>query len=367
MDWVNLATSASTPLQVLGKAVGGEFGDAAPTWPSMSLDLSPWDIGFDLTESDFMFAHKPASGILPPDTNTPSSYLSHSPPSTVSSDYNINNLETPEQSNANIIDDSTALMELSKMNIDLHTRVSAAKMSKSQLTFNDLVYRQGPLYIDNYTLAQFMLQISQSFLQVITRLLSAREGPGNLYSSPIVATQISELLSLNYQSKPQQTNQIKQPSYSPPSYNNDPSEPLPAPLALIITSIFIQLISLYELVLEYTTARVDRITIEPVSPVPILFHDGLTLESMCLQGALYSRAVVHVLERMQCVLGIESGPSPSQKRLLTAKQTEMLWSELENRRAIIPSQAVMGPAILRRLFGKMTVAFEHIAAGVPQS
>jgi hypothetical protein len=70
---------------------------------------------------------------------------------------------------------------------------------------------------------------------------------------------------------------------------------------------------------------------------------------------------------MQCVLGIESKPSPSQKRLLTAKQTEMLWSELENRRAIIPSQAVMGPAILRRLFGKMTVVFEHIAADVSES
>ncbi|KAJ4129764.1 hypothetical protein NW768_006733 [Fusarium equiseti] len=347
----NLAFSSSGPLQVLGDA----FTGSTPTWSPMELasvndDLSPWNTDFDLAASASLFAYSSVFGASSPNTDIDTSplYPIQSPPSTVSSDQYVT-----LKGDASPIDHHTALMELSKINIDLHARVSAAKSDNAHLTFDDLVYRQGPLYIDNYTLAEFILNISQSFLQVITGLSPA---------SRAADTRISELLLSHQKSKSNDMNRRNTPSGSPPSYHAGLPEPLSAPLALMITSIFIQLLSLYELILEHTTTRVDRLPIDPIAPIPILPYDTLIRESLCTQGAFFSRAVAHVLGRMQSVLGIEAEPGAGQKGLLTAKQIKVLWSELDSGRAIISGQALMGPAILQRLFSKMEFVLERIAA-----
>ncbi|RFN51762.1 c6 zinc finger domain protein [Fusarium flagelliforme] len=358
IDWTNPGPSASTSLQVIGKAVEPTFGSSAPTWSPLEFgsadnDSSSWNNGFGFVESASLFAYNSFFGASPPitDTNTSPLYLLQSPSSTVSSDPHFSP-DIPKECHASTIDDHTALMELSKINIDLHARISAAKSNNSHLTFDDLVYRQGPLYIDNYTLAEFILNISQSFLQVITGLLPA---------SSTADSRIFELLSLS-KSKSPQMKHVNPPSHSPSSHHAGILEPLSAPLALTITSIFIQLLSLYELTLEHITTRVDRLPIDPIAPIPILRHDTLVLESLCTQGAFFSRTIVHVLKKMQCVLGIDSGPGTSHKGLLTAKQKKVLWGELDGGRAIIPGQASMGPAILQRLFGKMETVLERIAA-----
>lgn len=323
----------------------------------MDNDSSSWNNGFGFAESASLFAYNSFFGASPPitDTNTSPLYLLQSPASTVNSEPHVS-LEITKQYHA--IDDHTALMELSKINVDLHARVSAAKANNSHLTFDDLVYRQGPLYIDKYTLAEFVLDISQQFLQIIARVLSTRTDPNISPTSLAADARIYELLPLNHKSKLESTNE---PSHSPPSYHGGLREPLSTPLALMITSIFIQLLSLYELLLEHTTTRVDRLPIEPMPPIPILSNHTLSLESLCTQGAFFSRATVHVLERMQYVLGIESGPGASQKGLLTAKQIKVLWGELDSGHGIAPGQALMGPAILQRLFGKMEIVLERIA------
>ena len=260
----NLTSSSSGPLEVIDHA----FAGLAPTWSPLGLasindDLLPWDTGFDLAASTSLFAYDSIFGASPPITDADAApvYLLQSPPSTISS--------APKRCDTSAIDGHDALMELSKINIELHARVSAAKSNYSHLTFDDLVYRQGPLYIDSYTLTEFILNISQDFLQVITGLLPA---------SPATDTRISELLSLSHKSKSPSTNHANRASHSPPSHCAGLPEPLSAPLALTITSIFIQILSLYELILEHTTTRVDRLPIEPIPPIPILPYDSLVLE-----------------------------------------------------------------------------------------
>ncbi|KAJ4004542.1 hypothetical protein NW752_011639 [Fusarium irregulare] len=348
IDWTSLASPASTSLQVVGKTVDHSFGGSAPTCSPVDLSSvnDPWNTGFGLGESSSTFAYDSVFGASPPITDTDAApmYLLQSPPSTISSTHRLGD------TSAN--DDHNALMELSKINIDLHARVSAAKANCSHLTFDDLVYRQGPLYIDNYTLTEFILNISQDFLQVIIGLLPA---------SPTADTRISELLSLSHKSKSQSPTQVNQASHSPPSHHAGLPEPLSAPLALMITSIFIQILLLYELILEHTTTRVDRLPIEPIPPIPILPYDSLVLESLCRQGAFFSRTLADFLERMQYVLGIDSGPGAGQKGLLTAKQVKAFWGDLDSERSIVPGQALMGPIVLGRLFVKMEIIFERIA------
>lgn len=233
-----------------------------------------------------------------------------------------NTLEILGPENTDSIDALTALIELSKVNLDLHIRVAAAEINKANLEFNNARYRHGALSIDNSTLAEFMLKASQSFLQLLTRLLSTQHSRGVLCASSTADTLFPKLLSMQLQS--QQISQVNPSSYSPPSYPTDIAGPLPAPFALTITSIWTQLISLYELILEYITARIERISIDPIAPIPGLIFDGVPLENPCTQGMLFSEAIVHLLERIECALGIKSGPYASQVGLLSARQIKVL-------------------------------------------
>jgi hypothetical protein len=243
------------------------------------------------------------------------------------------------------------------MNHDLHIRVAAAETNKANPEFHNVIYWQGALYIDNFTLAEFMPKTSQNFLQLLTRLLSTRQPVGLLCASPTTDTFFPKLLSM--QSHPPQMSQDNPSTCSPPSCATDTTGPLTAPLALTITSILTQLISLYELMLHLITARVEWISIDPIAPIPGLVFGGVPLDNLCTNGILCS---INLLERIECTLGINSGPSTSQVGLLSARQTQVLWSELDGRCAVLPGHAVMRPATLRRLFGKVAVIFRQISA-----
>ncbi|EEU37861.1 uncharacterized protein NECHADRAFT_54889 [Fusarium vanettenii 77-13-4] len=250
------------------------------------------------------------------------------------------------------IDASDAMLELSQMNIDLHIRVAAVERNKDTLDFNSVIYPQSVLYIDNSTLAEFMIKTSRDLLLILTRLLSSRESRGRLCYSAMAEAPFPKLLS---------------PSRTYPSDHHLPispvaaaEEPLSAPIALAITSIFTQMASLYELILEHITARVERIATDPIIPVPGFTFGGIPLDRPCTQGMLFSEVIVHLLERIERALGIGPVSVGGEAGLLAARQIQVLWSELDGRREIIPGRTVMRPADLRRLFGKVADIFRQL-------
>ncbi|KAI8720170.1 hypothetical protein NCS52_00461700 [Fusarium sp. LHS14.1] len=249
------------------------------------------------------------------------------------------------------IDISDAMLELSKINIDLHIRVAAVERHKDALDFNSVIYQQSVLYIDNSTLAEFMIKTSRDLLLILTKLLSNRQSRGQLCYSSMADESYPKLLSPS----PSQT--YPSNHYLPISPVTGAEEPLPTPIALAITSIFTQMASLYELILEYITARVERIATDPIVPVPGFTFGGMPLDRPCTQGMLFSEVIVHLLERIERVLGIGVG---GEAGLLAARQIKVLWSELDGRREIIPGRAVMRPADLRRLFGKVADIFRQL-------
>ncbi|KAK9334707.1 hypothetical protein LIPSTDRAFT_338561, partial [Lipomyces starkeyi NRRL Y-11557] len=219
-----------------------------------------------------------------------------------------------------------------------------------------------PLYIDNFTLAEFILKTSQDFLLILTRLLSSRPSRGLLCASRAAETPFSKLLSLSSQSH--QNNHHNLSSSSSSSYPIAAWEPLSAPLSLTVTSIFTQLVSLYELILHYIAARVERIATDPIAPIPGLTFGGLPLENPCTQGMLFSEVIVHLLERIERALGIVSVPDGGEVGVLSVRQIEVFWSELGGRRVIIPGHAIMGPANLRRLLVKVAFIFKQLSLGM---
>ncbi|KAH7126150.1 hypothetical protein EDB81DRAFT_810481 [Dactylonectria macrodidyma] len=354
LDWDSIMSPATTPVQ--GSVPSADDAlDVTPTWPifgtnSFDQYSPPWDTSFGFGQTDSLF--NPDSALT---ITMPTPYSLETPPKTVSTTENcLDTLTITRPEMLEGFNSSNALFDLSKINLQLHIRVAAAEMNKDTLDFNSVIYQQGALYIDSLTLAEFMVKTSQDFLLILTGLLSNRPSHGLLCASPMAETPFSK--SLAPPSELQQNNHRNLSSISVSS-----PESLSAPLALTVTSIFTQLVSLFEMILEYMTTRVGRIATDPIVAVPNLTFGGLSLENPCTQGMLFSEVIVDLIKKIERALGIVATSEGGEVGLLSARQVQVLWGELDGRRAIIPGHAVMRPANLRRLFGKLAGVFRQLS------
>lgn len=307
------------PAPPLGTAV-----DAASTWPiigtsSVHQDSLNWDIA-SVFDDSFPLSNLDALNFITADTqllDTADNNIYFAPPG-------------PESAMGGIAS-SEAMAKLSQINLDLHIRVAAAtEMNRTILGLNDLLYQESPLFIDNYTVAELMLKTSQDFLQILTQLLSSRQ------------------CLQSYQNDSHHSSTSTFSLVSPSA----PSQPLFAPLALTITSIFTQLIFLYELFLEHLTTRIERLSTDPIAPIPGITFGGLPLAEPCMQGMFFSNFVVHLLERMERALGI-SEVSEGAGGLLSARQIDVLWSELDGGIGVSSGYGALRPGQVKKGLGRV--------------
>ncbi|KAG2002090.1 hypothetical protein GB937_009755 [Aspergillus fischeri] len=240
------------------------------------------------------------------------------------------------------IESSDAIAKLSKINIDLHIRITATERYKAILDLNSILYRESPLFIHNYTLAEFMLNTSEVFLQILQRLCSSQ----NPFTVPLQSPN-------NNRHDPTSAFSLTYPFAA--------AQPLLAPLSLTVTSIFSQLIALYELFLEHLTARIARLAIDPIATIPGITFGGLPLENPCMQGLLFCNVTVHRLEGMERALGISGMPEGGTLGLLSARQIDVLWSELDGRIGITPCSGATRLARVKRLLGKVAIIFKKLS------
>ncbi|KFZ19251.1 hypothetical protein V501_00747 [Pseudogymnoascus sp. VKM F-4519 (FW-2642)] len=368
LDWSNFMSPAVTGEPVLVTPANNSL-DMAPAWPTMGMDFLgqaslPWDTANDL---DHMFPQ--------PDTDPNRSFKilpSYAPDTTVTTSfpsgrtYAAVEIRAPSRQGrftGDVPVASDTLVKLSKLNLDLHIRMAAVEINKSILDLDSFIYQNGVLHINDTTLAEFMLKASQEFLQILTQLLSSQSTPSHLRALRTTDTTFSKLLPQSLSSY--HDNHYFSPSPSPSSSpgSSDVSEPpLLAPTALTITSIFIQLISLYEFTLEHLTARIERIAMDPIRPIPRLSSGGLPVSEPCIQGIVFSEVVVHLLERIERLLGIGAVLSSGDVGLLSARQRDVLCSELSGSLSVLPSShGVMRPANVRNTFKKVAVSLKQIS------
>lgn len=266
--------------------------------------------------------------------------------------------DAPTERATDIIADSKALAELSKINLDLHIRVAATEANKDTLNFNRMVYREGPLFIDNLTLAEFVLGMFQDFMMILRQLRDSRPRParGSLRTRPPTSSAYPELslasAQMDYGQGDQHTHNYNYGSIVA-TYPFAASKPLLAPLALAITSIFVQLMSLCELTVKHVTVGIERNAIEPIKPIPGLTFGGFALGGPCTQGLLYFNVVVHLMERIERILGIGMVPEGGEAGLLSARQMDVLWGELDGRGSGACGRGAMRPMHVREAFEKI--------------
>ncbi|KAL7923823.1 hypothetical protein ACQKWADRAFT_287941 [Trichoderma austrokoningii] len=341
LDWSRIMS----PAQVTAGTMNDAF-DPALAWPTIGMDsFNPphstlWDAAFNFDQTSPLFGYD--SGISVPTLCSLQKPTETTPIQTMA-------IPWPETDSIDVSDD---IRKLSKMNVDFHIRFAATKMNATTLDFNSVICRESPVCIDNLTLAEFMVNTSQDFLLILTRLLRSRSSYGLLCASKTAEAPSTKLLPNNH---------LNPSSNSILSIPAAASEPLLAPLALTITSIFTQMLSIYELILEYITTRVERVAIDPIAPVPGLTFGGSPVETPCTQGMLFCEVIEYLLQKTEQALGIVSVSEYGEMGLLSTRQIRVLWSELNGRQPIIPGHAIMTPANLRRLFGKVAFIFRQLS------
>ncbi|CCD56576.1 hypothetical protein ACHAPC_010210 [Botrytis cinerea] len=330
-------------------------------WPAVDINsfdqnFLTWDTSNDLgrnfflSNNDSAFSSASSSASSP---NTPSSTASSPAASIHSAEGNIS--ETPRVNLTKPITTSDAMLELSKINLGLHIRMVAVEANRATLDFDGIIYERGPLFIENLSLAQFLLKASQDLRLILKRIISSRADHGMSYSAQ---TETNSLGSLTLSSqallgKPRNPISISSSSSSPAS------ELLFAPLALNITSIFTQLITLCELNVELMTIRIEQVATNPVVELPNLSFGSLPVAEPCMQGMIFCELMTHVMEGIERALGLNSVLGVSTAGLLSARQKDVLWSELDGSSGIIPGHGIMRPINLRKGFGRLAVVLRQ--------
>ncbi|KAH6988348.1 C6 zinc finger domain protein [Ilyonectria destructans] len=198
---------------------------------------------------------------------------------------------------------SVSLATLSLINMDLHNRMQASEAHKHVLDLNLIIFRRGPLFIDNLALIEFTLKVSREYLSVLTNLHSAVSHQKSLASTPLRHNGL-------------------------PTSPRAPYQPLTAPVTLAITSIFVQLLGLYELNLKYLLTRLESINAEPIASTRHTFR-AYNIDDRCRRGAQFIGAFHNLLQQMEVLLGISWGPEHGDG-LLSPRQMYTLWNEISD-------------------------------------
>ncbi|KAM0277272.1 hypothetical protein ACHAQH_005931 [Verticillium albo-atrum] len=265
----------------------------------------------------------------------------------------------PELGEVDDIAMSEAISKLSKMNLDLHVRVTAAEINKADINFNGIIYNDSPLFIDNVTLADFILKASQEIHLTMMRLRGTRTSRGLLGGSRNTEKILASFPPLSPQSSQDEVYSASSPAAHP--YPAAANEPLLAPLALTLTSIYTQLITLFELILEHLSTRIERIGTDPIAPIQGLTVGGLPLVKPCTQGMLFAEVIIKMLDKLEQALGIGALPEGGGTGLLSARQISVLWSELDEGPGIMPGQGMLRPARLKKSFERVAAVFRHLS------
>ncbi|KAH6898034.1 C6 zinc finger domain protein [Thelonectria olida] len=330
LDWASINSTATTQAPLLDACL------TAPNWSSIGMDfLDQTSLASDTAsylDQPFHFS----------DAILPTADSLHAP-------INSFTVQIPAASQPEYgIDTTDAVAKLSKINLDLHIRVACVEKNKVILDFNSVILKDSPLHIDGFTLTEFMINTSQDFLLILTRLLENQHSHRLLPSLPLPPSSQKDLP------------QISAPACAT-SRTATTQQPLLAPLALAITSIFTQLTALYEMMLELLTTRIERIAIDPIPLIPGLTFGGLDLTEPCEQGILFAEVVAYLVESMEQALGINSGVNVVEAGLLSKRQVEVLWGELDGRDSLIPGHAIMKPAHIKRLLGTVASIFRQLS------
>ncbi|KAK5155082.1 hypothetical protein LTS14_006037 [Recurvomyces mirabilis] len=221
---------------------------------------------------------------------------------------------------------------------DLQLRSAIIKTSTVPLDLNAFIYENSPLYINNRTLADFMLEACTNFLHILRRMRSRIRMNRN---AAIESSDQGDGLARRRQ--------------------DDSTSHLSSALFVGLTNIFRRLLSIHELILDRLTDRIERIESDPVMTIPGLLSVTGETRSACAQGALFCSLSITLLEQMEEVLGVAEEPENEELGILSAEQVQTLWAVVDHSTGVAPGFGIMRPADIKMLLRQSVTVLHRLS------
>lgn len=213
-------------------------------------------------------------------------------------------------------DGSGAMVILFRIIDGLRLRSTVVQAALPRMSLSLLIHRRGPLFVGNYSLAEYVMSAAQDLAHVATSLLNQS---GSVYR---------------------------------------PDEKLSALLVPTIMDVYCRILSFIQFLLEYLTDRAERYASDPVIPIHGLTFNGIVLTGPCTQGTLFCSSVYYLLLRLENVFGLDS---VSGNGLLSTNQIDVLCSILDESDDLVQSKGIMRPTDLRKLYARVATVLERLA------
>lgn len=205
------------------------------------------------------------------------------------------------------------------------------------LDFDAIIYRDSPLFLDNSTLANFVMMTSESFLQILERL------------------QLS-ILNAEYQLRSTHQRLHSGMARLPQSLSGH----LSPPLAAGITSVFSRLLYIYEFMIDRLVERIERNDLGPPNEMPDLMPQDGSLKTSCAQGIFYCNHLHYLVDRMEHVLGLHEDQGLEEPSILSSDQIEILESVIDEYNGFGSNQGILRPADTKKLLKQITRVLKRI-------
>jgi hypothetical protein len=215
------------------------------------------------------------------------------------------------------LDGADSLVKLTEIIYGLQLRRTLVLAHRSRLSFTLLTHRKGPLFIEDHSLCEYVMDTAQELQRIVAILLHRL-----------------------------QTAHV-------------PDEHLSARSISAVTEVYCHLLSFFQLFLEHLTDRVERHGQNPVIPIPGLAFNGVVLNSSCEQGVLFSSSAFYLLGRLENAIGLN--PTFAEPGLLSKHQVNVLFDNLDMSDDLARSRGILRPADLRKLYARVAAVLEQLA------
>ena len=215
------------------------------------------------------------------------------------------------------IDNTAAMNRLFRIAHGLQIRSLMTESIKSGMDLSLSIYRHGPLYLENRSLAEYVMASTQELVQIVTILVTH--------------------LRSTHQSNDQHSSH----------------------LVSVILNVYIRLLSFFQLFIEQLTDRTERFRTDPVIPIAGFTLNGASIPGPFTQGTLVTGAICHLLERLETLLGLNSISGGN--ALLSPGQVDMLNNKLDRSNDLSHTRGIMRPADMRNLYARMATVLEELS------
>jgi hypothetical protein len=216
------------------------------------------------------------------------------------------------------LDGRAAVVRLKRNLQGLRLRTAMVQANRSLLSLDFMIHREGPFFIESYSLCEYVTTTTQDLVQIVTALL-------NLCQS---ASKHDVLLSVH--------------------------------LVSTIMDIYCLILAFFQLFLEHLTDRAEQNGSNPVVPIQGLSYNGMVLTGPCTQGTLFTSSTSILLGQLDNVLGLD--PVSGGTGLLSTNQIDVLCDKLDRSEDLAQRKGIMRPADVRKLYARVAAVLERLSA-----